>query len=186
MRYYFYVQKPKCASWAHIVKLHEIDSLASQRLASKLTKEHLHPTKEKMTVSTATQVFSSSVGNAILSYRKHKPTALSDNSCDTAQISFFFDDLFDSINGGGDPRNGTLKGSINEKSIPFEYWNYALGELENTNFVNVLDGKINNCSTVLKKFQLTIRGYIAITKICFEANMKQVAICLFCTNANAN
>lgn len=166
--------KPQRASWSHVKTLYELDCLSSYRLLPKLTDEHLKPEKNKMKVSDATQIFSKTVGEVMLLYTAGNQVPR--NFSETANILLFFNDLFDSINGGGEPQRDSLKGSIDENSIHFAYWEYALSELSNMNFVNVLDGKVNNASTVLRKFKSTIRGYIEITRICLNANMQEVAL----------
>lgn len=69
-------------------------------------------------------------------------------------------DIFDSINGSTKhPQN---KGPVEEDSIYFSFWEYALLILGNMDYVNKHDGKINNGSSVFKKFESTIRGYMAV------------------------
>lgn len=156
------------ASWKHIENLYQLGRLPT------LTNEHLNPVKEKMKVSTAAQVFSQTVGDVMLLFAKEKTASA--NYSHTAQILLFFNDLFDSFNGGGQPKQDSLKGSINESSIHFAYWEYALSELRSMDFINITDGRVNEASTVLRKFESTIRGYIELTRICLNASMKEVAL----------
>lgn len=167
-------KRPKYASWNHVSELYKLDSLASQRLLPKLTDEHIKPVKLKMKVSVATQVFSKSVGDVML-----KCTAknqLPKNFEDTAYMLLFFNDLYDSINGSGVPQSGTLKGGIDKNSVHFAFWEYALSVLSNMNFIDISTRKISNRSTVLKKFESTIRGYVEITRICLNLNMSKVEL----------
>lgn len=164
----------QCASWSHIEELYQSDILSTHRMLENLSDEHIKPVKKKMKVSVATQVLSQTVGEAILLCISNDQ--LPANYCDTANILLFFNDLYDSVNGGGEPEVDSLKGSIEENSIHFAYWEYALSKLKDMNFVNRSDGKINNNSSVLRKFESTIRGYIEITRICLNANMPQVSL----------
>lgn len=160
------------ASWDHIQQFYDLDTKATQRLAPNLTPEHLNPEKYKMKVSYATQVFSATVGTSMLRCCKQLDGEVSE----TAYAILFFNDLFDSLNGGGDPQCETLKGSINDQSIHFAYWEYALSVLQNMYFVDKTTKQINNQSSVLKKLESTIKGYMEITKICMNANVCEVSL----------
>lgn len=162
-------QVKKYASWDHVVELYHLDIRATQRLTD-LSPEHINPEREKMKVSNATQIFSETVGNAMLRCSEK----LSKTSTDTALVLLFFNDLFDSLNGGGVPQLESLKGSINDQSVHFAYWEYALSVIANMDFVDKSTLKVNNRSTVLKKLESTIRGYMEITRICLNSNVPEV------------
>lgn len=167
----------KYASWDHVVQLYDLDKRATHRLAPKLTPEHITPDKEKMKVANATQIFSQTVGKVML--RCSEMRQLPANVADTALVLLFFNDLFDSLNGGGVPQCESLKGSVNDQSIHFAYWEYALSVIANMDFVDKSTRTINNRSTVLKKLESTIKGYMEITKICLNSNLPEVAIRYF-------
>lgn len=164
----------KTASWDHIYALYEMDTQSTQRLLPKLTDQHLTPTKYKMRVSVATQVFSTTCGTVMLQCIQDKKLPV--NFDGTAQILLFMNDVFDSINGSKDYDKSCLKSAVQSNSVHFSFWKYALSMLSKMNFVNKVDGKINNGSSVIKKLEATIRGYMAISKICFDLDIPQVPI----------
>lgn len=168
------IHKEQFASWDHILALYSLDSGSTRRLVPKITEEHVRPSKLKMKVSVATQVFSATCAKVMLLLAEQK--ALPTNVCGTAEILYFFNDLFDSMNGSQTSQNETLRGSVNEHSPHFEFWEYALSMLSKMSFIEKTTGNSNNRSTILKKFQSTIRGYVEITKICMNLNMVNVAI----------
>lgn len=127
-----------------------------------------------MKVSVATQVLSETFGKVMLNYSEK--TLLPRDCTGTAQVILFFNDLFDSLNGGGPPQDQSLKGSINQNSIHFAYWNYAIEMLSNMNFIDKETGKVSNRSNVIFRFISTIRGFIEITKLCLNLNMKVISL----------
>lgn len=167
-------KKPKLASWTHVSTLYRKDIKGCYRRLPKITDEHISPDKLKMKVSVATQVFSETFGKVMIEScdRKQSP----EEFIDTAQILLFFNDLFDSLNGSNHPQNNTLKGSVNESSLHFAFWDYALAMLTKMDFITKSTGDVNNKSTVLKKCESTIRGYAEITEICLNANMTDVSL----------
>lgn len=164
----------RMASWADVVGLYNKDRKTVLRLLPKIKDEHINPTKLKMKVCVATQVFSQSCGRVMLRAVKKKKLHRKANG--TAQVLLFFNDLFDSLNGGGSVQPGSLKGSIDEHSIHFAYWEYALLMLSKMNFVNIETGDIMTRSTVLYKFMATIRGYQEIMRVCLNKNIKEVSL----------
>lgn len=167
-------QKTLLASWKDVKDVYDFNLRGTDRPLRKITDEHINPRKEKMTVSVAAQVFSETFGNFMIDCSKTKD--FPEDVSGTAQILLFFNDLFDSVNGSNQPQTGLLKGSINESSIHFAYWEYAIKMLTKMNFIDKQTGEVNNKSTVLKKCMSTIRGYIEITKICLNAKMKYVGL----------
>lgn len=166
-------RKAQFASWNDITELYKIDSQSAHRCLKKLTDEHINPKKEKMKVSVAAQIFSQELGTVMLDCSKRNE--FPDNYSETAQILLFFNDFFDSMNGSGSPHFGTLIGSIDKNSVHFKFWEYALTMLSKMDFIDKTTGVINNKSTVLKKFESTIRGYIEITKFCLELKITKVS-----------
>lgn len=173
-------EQVKMAKWAEVSYLYEYDCKAYHRRLPKITDEHIKPNQLKMKISVATQVFSETYGKAMIDcYQKNQ---LPYDFNGTAQILLFFNDLFDSINGSNHPKNGTLKGSVNKDSSHFVFWEYAIDMLSKMDFINITNGNVDNASTVLKKFEATIRGYAELTRICFRANITHVSIRYSCNH----
>lgn len=160
------------AAWDDLNVLYRMDLRSTQRRLEKLTDEHLKPVKLKMKVSLATQVFSNTCGSVMLQYVEEG--ILPEDFTSTAELLLFMNDLFDSINGSGD--GDTLKSAVTENSIHFEFWDYALLMLQNMFFVDKFTGERNNYSSVLKKFESTIRAYKEIAKICFDLKIPSINI----------
>lgn len=157
------------AAWDDLNELYRMDLRSTQRRLPKLTDEHLKPSKSKMKVSLATQVFSNTCGTVMLQYVEQG--ILPEHSTSTAKLLLFMNDLFDSLNGSIHQHGDTLKSAVTENSIHFEFWDYALSMLQKMFFVDKYTGEINNQSSVLKKIESTIRGYKEIAKICFDSNI---------------
>lgn len=162
------------ASWDDIAELYRIDLRSIQRRVPKLTDEHLKPSKLKMKVSIAAQVFSETCATAMLQCVGQR--TLPQHCTSTAGLLLFINDLFDSINGSTDHPAYSLKGTVTRESNHFEFWEYALVMLENMFFVDKSTGERNNRSSVLKKFESTIRGYQAFARKCFDSNITAVKI----------
>lgn len=163
------------ASWEHVAHVfYEFDLKGSQRLLKKITDEHINPDNLKMKVSVATQIFSQKFGNVILDLSEQGQC--SKEYVGTAQVLLFFNDLFDSLNGSGEPLQDTLIGAITETSIHFVYWEYALKMLSKMTFIDKITRQQNNRSSVIFKFMSTIRGYAEITKLCLNHGMKEVVL----------
>lgn len=162
------------ASWDDVEDTYLLDLQGTERLLKKITDEHINPNKSKMKVCVATQVLSETFGKVMLNYSEK--SLLPRDCTGTAQVILFFNDLFDSLNGGGPPQDGSLKGSINENSIHFSYWNYAIEMLSNMHYVDKETGKINNRSSVIFKFISTIKCFIEITKLCLNMKMKEISL----------
>lgn len=165
------------ASWDDVRNLWDHDKTCRPRTLLKISDEHMKPTKLKMKVSVATEVFSQTYGNFMLQCADKQQ--ISAKSKATGQLLLFFNDFFDSINGGGPAQQGSLKGSITEESIHFAFWEYALTMLSKMHFVDKETGKINSRSTVLNKIKSTIKGYQEITRICLNENIELLSLRYF-------
>lgn len=165
------------ACWDDIDYLYRVDLRSAQRRLDNLSEEHLNPNKDKMKVSTATQVFSNTCGTVMLEYAEQG--LVPKHFVSTAQIILFMNDIFDSINGSHHNPTGTLKSSVTRESIHFEYWEYAVWMLQNMFFVDKDTGERNNRSSVLQKFESTIRGYREVAQICFDAGISKLDIRYF-------
>lgn len=147
------------ASWRDIEDFYKFNNSNNVlfNLIPKITDEHMNPERRKMKVNLATQVFSGTYGRNmhISSKRKQLPN---NNCIGTASILLFFNDVFDSLNGDGEPEQDKLTGSINEKSKHFTFWEYAIRMLDTMSFTeNLVTGNLNK-SNVLKHFMTTIKG----------------------------
>lgn len=161
------------ASWDDVKKLYLLDK-GHHRLLRKITAEHIEPAKLKMKVHVATQVFSQKFASVMMeSVAENK---MLPKSCGTAQLLYFVNDFFDSINGSGPAQIGTLKGSINHDSVHFAFWDWALFMLARMNYIDKADGKINTRSTVINKIESTIKGYQEVTRICLNKNIPEVSL----------
>lgn len=84
---------------------------------------------------------------------------------------FFFNNLFDSLNGGATKTKiNPLRSAITKKNKDkiFEFWEYAISMLETMDFVDKTTKKVNNGSSVLKKTISTIRGFMKLTTLCLS------------------
>lgn len=165
------------ASWDDVRCLFDHDRQGCHRMLPKITEEHMKPTKLKMKVSVATQVFSQTYGTVMLECADKQRIPAKSKA--TGQLLLFFNDFFDSINGGGPAQEGSLKGSITEDSIHFVFWEYALTVLSKMHFIDKATGKVNSRSTVLNKMESTIKGYQEITRICLNKNIELVSLRYF-------
>lgn len=144
----------RVASWTDVKDFYDYSRKSTQRLIPKVYDEHIKPAQLKMKVSIATQVFSRSYGRAmqICSDKKQLPRDFTG----TANILHFFNDVFDSLNGGGEPKENSLIGSINESSYHFEFWDYAVEMIKKMKFAD-LNGR-KDTSKVLSDYITTIKG----------------------------
>lgn len=168
------VGSSQTCSWDHIFELYRMDTQSTQRLLPKLSDEHLAPKKLKMKVSLATQVFSSTCGSVMLNCIQQNKQPK--HFAGTAQVLLFMNDVFDSMNGSEHLNGDTLKCAVKTNSIHFSFWEYALTILSKISFITKSDGKVNNRSSVLKKLESTIRGYVEFSKICLRSGISKVSI----------
>lgn len=162
------------ASWDDVERLYKLDKTGCHRSLPKITEEHIKPAKLKMKVSVATQVFSQTYGKVMT--QATRDGQMPARACGTAQLLWFVNDFFDSINGSGSPQMGTLKGSINLDSEHFAFWEWALFMLTRMTYVDKDTGQINTRSTVINKIESTIRGYKEVTTICLNKNIPEVSL----------
>lgn len=160
------------ASWDDVTKIFEINRTGC--FLRKITEDHIMPSKKKMTVSVATQILSSTYGTVMK--RCAERNLIRKESLGTADYLMFVNDYFDSINGSGPVEKRGLKGSINNKSNHFAFWEWALLMLSTMKHVDKKTGKTNNRSTVFQRMMSTIRGYQEVIKICFSEKIEEVAL----------
>jgi len=148
--HFTYDDKKMIASWKHLIQFYEMDknqSTGGDRLAPKLTDNHIYPKKmKKMKVSCAAHVFSQRVG-AIM---KRLPFMLntSNEECpenkivqssieDTGYLCLFIDNyLFDSANGNTiKPVAGKeLRSTVSFNSAHWDFWRKALIVLQSMQY----------------------------------------------------
>lgn len=167
----------RMASWKHIRESYDYSLKASTKLLPKISPEHIDPKKSKMKVSLAAQIFSQQFGNMMLKCSNNRQ--LPKRFADTAEILFFFNDLFDSINGSCASGKNELKSAVTKDSVHFSFWNYALSMLSKMDFLDAKTKKPTKRTSVLQHFQSTIRGYIEVCKKCFKLNVVEVSIRYF-------
>lgn len=172
-----FVGSKQLASWDHIFDLYRKDSQSTKRLLPKLTDEHLAPVKLKMKVSLATQIFSNTCGSVMLKCIEEKEVPR--HFTGTAHFLLFMNDVFDSMNGSVKQIGDTLKGAVKANSIHFSFWDYALSVLPEMYFIDKADGKMNNRSSVLKKLESAVRGYVEFSKTCLKLDLFEVSIRYF-------
>lgn len=170
-------QTARSAKWDHVDRLYRLSLQGSTKLLPKISAEHIRPTRSKMKVSVATQIFSETYGKMMLKYTSNR--ILPKSYSDTAEVLLFFNDLFDSMNGSCEYDDDSLKGPVTENSIHFAYWNYALSMLSEMNWYDKTTRKLTNRTAVLKHFQSTIKGYIEICRKCLNLNMTEISIRYF-------
>lgn len=151
--------KERTASWADVREFYNFTRKSSQRLIPKINLEHIKPNKNKLKVNAAAQVFSRSYGRAmrICSNKNQLPRDFTE----TADILTFFNDVFDSLNGGGVPKPNSLKGSIDKSSYHFDFWERAVEMIQQMKFLNRKNKK--DASHVLSDFIVTIKGLSKLT-----------------------
>lgn len=164
----------RSAKWDHVNGLYRLSSQASTKLLSKISAEHVNPTKSKMKVSVATQIFSQTCGTMMLKFADGR--TLPKNYSDTGELLLFFNDLFDSMNGSCEHDGKSLKGPVTENSVHFAFWEYALNMLSEMKFCDKSTGVLTNRTSVLKHFQSTIRGYIEICRKCLSLKITEISL----------
>lgn len=162
------------ASWDDIVYVYEESLKGSCRMLPKITPEHISPSKRKLRVSVASQIFSRSFGNVMKKFSSENATP-SRTCYGTAQIMYFFNDLFDSVNGSKSKENA-LKSPVTSQSVHFQYWEYALNMLQKMQYVDKTNLKATNRTKNIQNWQSTIRGYAELSKKCFNVGINKVAL----------
>ncbi|KAF7287334.1 hypothetical protein GWI33_001694 [Rhynchophorus ferrugineus] len=139
----------RVAKWDHIEQLYKFEKKMEMQMCNKLTDQHvIRGIINKKNVKHCAQVFSKTVGKAIiiyLSYAKlllentsnHSHLPLENESYDTAQLLLFLDELFDSLNSStcdvlpGKP----LQGAVTSTSGHIHFWKEALVVLSSMRFM---------------------------------------------------
>ncbi|KAJ6642587.1 DNA transposase THAP9 [Pseudolycoriella hygida] len=165
----------RSASWSDLRDFYRFNNTgAFFNLIPKITDEHLYPTRHKMKVKIATQVFSGTVGRNM--YLCWKRNVFKNNCIGTAAILLFFNELFDSVNGGDVPDPETLTGALTVKSKHFDFWDYAIRMLESMKFSDNLKTGKPNRSNVFKHFTSTLKGIRRISERLFEAGIQSISL----------
>ncbi|KAG4076027.1 hypothetical protein HA402_014026 [Bradysia odoriphaga] len=143
-------------------------------LIPKITPDHINPTRRKMKVSLATQVFSATCGRNMYMCAKRKQFL---NDCvGTAAVLIFFNALFDSVNSADVPIPGRLIGAITKDSEHSEFWDYAIRMLDIMKFSASLTTGRPNRSNVCKHFVSTLKGVRRISERLFDMGFESVGL----------
>lgn len=162
------------ASWDDVAAVYEHVSKGSGRLLPKITPEHISPNRSKMRVSVASQIFSETYGRTMMQCSNEiKP--LKDRS-GTAEVLYFFNDIFDSLNTSTATTTNELKSPVQEGSIHFRYWDYALQELSDMKFIDKKSGAATHRTKNIENWQSTIKGYAELSKKCIKLGMSKIAL----------
>lgn len=160
----------KKASWDHVKEFYTSTEGGINRLLENITPEHIEPKKKKMKVNVAVQVFSRTFGTTMRFYSEKKQFN------GTADILIFFNEVFDSLNGGGLPSaKDSLKGSIHVQSYHFTFWKYAVNMIQRMRFVPK-DPETQDRSRVLNDYVMTINGIVELTRRLFDLKIENVSL----------
>lgn len=177
-------KKERVASWDDVKEFYDYNDKGINQLLERISPEHIEPKKKKMKVSTAVQVFSRTFGTTMrfCSEKNQLPWDFTG----TADILIFFNEVFDSLNGGGLPSvKNSLKGSVHEQSYHFSFWKYAVQMIKKMRFVPK-DPEKQEKSRVLNDYVLTINGLTEITKRLLNLNIESVSIRMMTQDALEN
>lgn len=162
------------ASWQHVKAFYEYDCSNFFRLVPKITQEHIEPIKKKMKVSHATQVFSATLAKNM--HLCHQRKLLPQKLIGTSTILFFFNELFDSVNGGDKLVDSGLKGPVRQNSRHYVFWEYAMPQLSKMKFGKNLKTRAPNKSNVLNHWITTIKGLKKITELLLKGQLTSVSL----------
>ena len=162
----FIYEKVQYASWQHIIDVYEYSKKGIENLIPKITDEHIRPERKKMKVSIAAQILSRSFARC--TYFCSERQLLPKHFRDTANALYFFNDLFDSLNGDS-PDVNSLRSTVTKGSRHMRFWTEALHMLKNMKFVSKENrSKIDKRNTTLKNFIHTVRGFQEIHTVLFS------------------
>ncbi|XP_037047176.1 uncharacterized protein LOC119081969 [Bradysia coprophila] len=161
------------ATWKDISETYDCSLKGSGQLLKKITPEHIEPHKLKMKVSTAAQVFSATYGKVMMDFSES--VYLKRDLTGTANALFFFNDLFDSLNGSSLTVN-QLKSPVTKNSHHFQFWDYALNMLSKMRFIDPATGEASNRTKNLQNWESTIRGYYELSKKCLDLGIMEIAL----------
>ncbi|KAF6203506.1 hypothetical protein GE061_001837 [Apolygus lucorum] len=145
------------ARWQDIIDAYDDDCLNLTRSMHKITRDHLEPKHQKsMKVNLAAQIFSRSVTATLETCVRHG--ILQQRASTTAEVTRFFNDLFDSLNGYRETPEGGGVGlrcrvQRSREEMHLNFWSAALEKLQSLKFLPKSPTS-PPCSTV------TIQGWI--------------------------
>ncbi|KAF6203192.1 hypothetical protein GE061_003610 [Apolygus lucorum] len=145
------------ARWQDIIDAYDDDCLNLTRSMHKITRDHLEPKhKKSMKVNLAAQIFSRSVTATLETCVRHG--ILQQRASATAEVTRFFNDLFDSLNGYRETPEGGGVGlrcrvQRSREEMHLNFWSAALEKLQSLKFLPKSPTS-PPCSTV------TIQGWI--------------------------
>ncbi|KAK7590558.1 hypothetical protein V9T40_002171 [Parthenolecanium corni] len=149
------------ASWADIKELFELDCAdAVTRMCNTLTKYHINPDEDgKMKVKNAAQIFSHRVSSFMRYLVRYNALENCQRAKGTAELLWFFDQLFDSVNGykKSVEKDKFLYCAVNEESKHLEFWNKAIEVLSSIEFK--VTGQKDKKPPCLIKWIHTMKGF---------------------------
>ncbi|XP_037051782.1 uncharacterized protein LOC119085470 [Bradysia coprophila] len=170
-------KQQKTASWIDVSDFFKFNNDCESglfNLIPNVTDEHITPTRRKMKVSLATQVFSGTCGRNMYICWKRKQ--FKNNCIGTAAVLLFFNELFDSVNGDVTPIPDQLKGSVTMTSNHFTFWGYAIRMLDGMKFTeNLTTGKPNQ-SHVCQHWISSLKGLRCISKHLLELGVESIGL----------
>lgn len=107
-------------------------------------------------------------------YLCSKRKQFSNNCLGTSAVLLFFNELFDSVNGGDIPIPDKLNGAVTATSGHFKFWDYAIRMLDSMNYSENLKTGRSNQSNVCKHFVSTLKGLRRISEHLFELGFESI------------
>ncbi|KAG4074447.1 hypothetical protein HA402_014399 [Bradysia odoriphaga] len=167
-------KQQRTASWKDVDDFYRFNDTGLFNLIPNITPEHMNPVKRKMKVSLATQVFSGTYGRNMYLCAKRKQFL--NNCIGTSAVLLFFNELFDSVNGGNVSPTDKLVGAVTAESEHFKFWEYAIRMLDNMSYTaNLTTGRPNQ-SNVCKHFVSTLKAFRRISEHLFETGVKTIGL----------
>ncbi|KAL7296473.1 hypothetical protein TKK_0010478 [Trichogramma kaykai] len=149
----------KIVSWVPLIQLHELQKGKSCKAAPKLTEHHVKPKAfEKMKVKLAVQVFSNSVGAALMTATLNKEIGLNDAdlviAAATADFCIRLNRIFDCLNARSFSDSNPYRKGLSESTRVEDELNKAV------DWVNTIED--NSQSPAFKNLLITIKGILLL------------------------
>ncbi|KAL7290458.1 hypothetical protein TKK_0016146 [Trichogramma kaykai] len=149
----------KIVSWVPLIQLHELQKGKSCKAAPKLTEHHVKPKAfEKMKVKLAVQVFSNSVGAALMTATLNKEIGLNDAdlviAAATADFCIRLNRIFDCLNARSFSDSNPYRKGLSESTRVEDELNKA------ADWVNTIED--NSQSPAFKNLLITIKGILLL------------------------
>ena len=134
----------KVAKWRHLIEYYKQEELWGCKISS-LTLKHLNPQgRDKMRVSYATKVFSTSTANCMETVLRASDFAVLSGCSDFVALCRDIDKFFDLCNGprANEPAdvNHKYRVNVNKNSVHHEEWNTIFNKLSKWTYIRKKDG----------------------------------------------